>query len=641
MTILSIRNNKVALTQQTKQQTSGITSQNRPMRRSGDMMNTLGIMGRINLSNVTFASKHPKTYAGQKLALSAAELDRRLDKDHTITIKLLAADAPEFTRLAEGDKQALSHLVKVAEILNDVALAMDNEKNLACKQALEEASSKGDRHAQKALKLFNSMNGVSGIDRNSEMTDIFEGTTEEQGKNFYPPKTTEAELKTVVAQKLDEGKTDEVKALLSQRTIVRHDEQGGLKAIDYVDAFPKEFNAAADELEKAAKVSTNADFNAYLQAQAKAFRKADPELDCEADRLWAKMQDTPLEFTITREPLDDNLTGTVLDDETLKQRLESHGVNAYAKDSIGIRVGIVNQGGTIQLFDYKKYLPELADQMPLKEHYTQSISSTGDAKQTMVDVDLVCMRGQAGACRGGIFIAENLPNDDKLAVKRNYGRRNVYHRQIRQNGATPEAIKKLLDAILDPELHQYYDDKADHKFVIGHENAHSLGPRDGKEKIGKWHDTIEEGKADMGAMASLDHLVARGKYTEQEKKQIIVAFATNSILKAKPELKQAHRVRTVMQLNYFIKHGAMHINEQGVLHVNFEKMVPTAKLMLKDFVAIQMSKDPKKAKAFVKKYFKWTHAIAKAAKNLQRVNKKLHGVLEAPLADQLLRATHR
>ena len=41
--------------------------------------------------------------------------------------------------------------------------------------------------------------------------------------------------------------------------------------------------------------------------------------------------------------------------------------------------------------------------------------------------------------------------------------------------------------------------------------------------------------------------------TEEEKKQILVTFGANCFLKAKPELSQAHRVRTVMQAYFFIK----------------------------------------------------------------------------------------
>lgn len=83
----------------------------------------------------------------------------------------------------------------------------------------------------------------------------------------------------------------------------------------------------------------------------------------------------------------------------------------------------------------------LAEHMPLAEQYTQTISASGDAKQTMVDVDLISLTGDGGAYRGGVTLAENLPNGDKLSLTIGGGRRNVYHRQIRVT-SQPEKIKK-------------------------------------------------------------------------------------------------------------------------------------------------------------------------------------------------------
>ena len=43
-------------------------------------------------------------------------------------------------------------------------------------------------------------------------------------------------------------------------------------------------------------------------------------LDAYADRKWANLQDTPLEFTITRENYSDGMTETVLENNELKNR---------------------------------------------------------------------------------------------------------------------------------------------------------------------------------------------------------------------------------------------------------------------------------------------------------------------------------
>ena len=94
---------------------------------------------------------------------------------------------------------------------------------------------------------------------------------------------------------INEKKIEEVKKILNQRSIVVRDGEY-LKSIDYVDYFKEGFEKMADEFEKAAKVSTNKDFNEYLELQSKALRTADPMLDAYADKKWAELQDTPLEL---------------------------------------------------------------------------------------------------------------------------------------------------------------------------------------------------------------------------------------------------------------------------------------------------------------------------------------------------------
>ena len=99
----------------------------------------------------------------------------------------------------------------------------------------------------------------------------------------------------------------------------------------------------------------------------------------------------------------------------------------------------------------------------------------------------------------------------------------------------------------------------DHLFTIGHENGHSLGPKSGCEALGKYKSIIEENKADMVSLAMVDVLMEEGLYTQEERDKIIVTYATDNMLKSKPDLSQAHRVRSVMQNYYFIQNEAINI----------------------------------------------------------------------------------
>ncbi|HIS54909.1 TPA: hypothetical protein IAA82_08155, partial [Candidatus Galligastranaerophilus gallistercoris] len=256
-------------------------------------------------------------------------------------------------------------------------------------------------------------------------------------------------------------------------------------------------------------------------------------------------------------------------------------------------------------------------------------------KQTMVDVDLVAVTGNVGEFRGGITLAENLPNNDKLSIKMGGGRRNVYHRQIRT--ADPVKLQKRLDKILDKSQHKYYLDEADHWFTIGHENAHSLGPNKGTEALGKYTSIIEENKADMGSLAFVDLLHELGYYTKEQRKQIIVTFIADCFLKSKPELSQAHRVRTVMQNYFLFREGAYNLTSDNKIFVNIDKVVPAAKKMLNTIIRIQMSKRFSEGEKYVKENFIWTNEMEIIANKLKEVNKTLNGTVVSTLAEKLLK----
>ena len=569
-----------------------------------------------------------------ELNLSMEELQKRTDKDYLTTKKMLKCDAPEYLELAQGDKETLKHLVKAAYILEKINMQIDCHHNLEFKAFLEKEIEQGNEQAKLTKILFDAQKGMNAIDTMSNKINLAKGIKELPGKGVYPEDLSKEEFHSILTKMINEGKIEEVKKILTQRSVV---ERNGdeLVGIDYIDKFKDDFSKMADEIDKAAETSTNADFTEYLKLQAKALRTAAPMLDAHADKKWATLQDTPLEFTITRENYEDEMTGTIVENKELSELLEKHGIKPIPKDFLGGRVGIVNKKGTEALMAIKKYLPILAKNMPYADEYEQNINPNSDAKQTMVDVDLVAVTGDVGAYRGGITLAENLPNDDKLSLTIGGGRRNVYHRQIR----FISDIKKLqerLDAILDKEQHKYYLDEADHWFTIGHENAHSLGPKKACETLGKYRNIIEENKADMGSLAFVDLLTELGMYTEEQRKQIIVTTIADNFLKSKPTLSQAHRVRTVMQNKYFAQRGAYDIID-GKIHVNIDKVVPIAKEMLSEIVRIQIEGDFDKAEKYVLDNFVWTDNMELIAQKLQKVSKTLNGRTEAELAEKLLK----
>ena len=597
------------------------------------IMKELDKMSSINNVNISNKNEY-------QLNLSMEELEKRTHKDYLTTKKMLAVDAPEYLELADGDKEALKHLVKAAVVLDKINMQLDNPHNLPFKEYLETEIAKGNEQAKLTKILFDAQKGVCALDRESHMIELCQGVSERAGKGVYPQDLEKEEFHAILIKMLKEGKKEEVERILNQRSVV---ERNGdeLVAIDYIDKFKEDFAYMADELEKAAETSTNDDFNEFLKLQAKALRNADPMSDAYADKKWATLQDTPLEFTITRENYSDEMTETVVENAELKALLDEAGIIPVAKDFLGGRVGIINKKGTDAILGVKNYLPLMAKNMPFNNEYEQNISPDKESKQTMVDADLVAVTGDVGEFRAGITLAENLPNDDKWSItKLDGGRRNVYHRQIRliTSEDAKEKMQKRLNATLNPELHKYYNDEADHWFTVGHENGHSLGPKSGTEGLGKYKSIIEENKADMVSLAMVDLLTEAGMYTPEQREQIILTYAVDNMMMSKPTMSQAHRVRSVMQNYYFIKEGAITISEDGILDVNMDKMVPTAKKMLEEIIRVQLSGDFVTGEKYVLDNFIWTPEMDKMAENIKSVSKTLNGKVESPLADELLKS---
>ena len=195
--------------------------------------------------------------------LSMDELEKRTHKEYLITKKFLKPDAPEYLSLAEGDKEALKHLVKAGEIFEKIHLQIDDHHNLPFKKFLEEEIKKNNKQAKLTKILFDAQKGINSLDRLSNKIHLVKGIVNQPGIGVYPEDLTKEEFHTILIKMIKEGKIEEVKKILNQRSIVLRDGEY-LKAIDYVDYFKEDFDKMADELEKASKVSTNKDFNEYL-----------------------------------------------------------------------------------------------------------------------------------------------------------------------------------------------------------------------------------------------------------------------------------------------------------------------------------------------------------------------------------------
>ena len=564
------------------------------------------------------------------LALSEQELLERTNPAAFTPYRMLGVDAPEYMALSENDKKALKHLVRASDIIDRVALRMDHHYNLRFENFLTQKIKLGDERANMTMGLFYGQRGIFGHERNGDTVALASGVRACPGRGFYPYDLSVPEFHDILIDMLNNGQDNLVKEILNQRTVVkRHGAQ--LVAQDYTVAFQDYFRTAAACLEVAAHHATDLNFKEYLRMQSAALTKNDPWLDCRADKKWATLQSGPLEFTLGRESYDDAMTPTVLNNPKLKAMLDERGIVPYAKDSLGATVGIIDKSGTDYLLEIKDFLPILAMQMPRKFAYEQNI--TQDTKQTMVDVDLVAVSGHYAAYRGGISLAFNLPNADKLAVQTGGGHRTVYLKQMRQSKYAT-ALPERLNALLAPEFHKYFSVSALHDFTILHENMHSLGPKKGLESLGEYKNIIEEHKADAGSVAMLDILVHCGFFTPQQREEIITSWLVAYLYPA-ANFKTAHSKRNIMQHNMLFENGAIKLDNAGRMVIDFNRVTERGYKMLSDAIDIQLSGNPDMAHRYIEKYAVWSPQLQVLGKKLSAVDTQRNSYIVEPLADML------
>lgn len=557
---------------------------------------------------------------GYEINIKEEELNNILE-NKTRNIELISKDFEGYKALPEEDKKALEHLVRAAKIFNDIALEQDHPQNIIMKKHLEKAAQENS-YAQKALELFNSLGGVAGHNGVEEKPiKVFKELDLLAGKNFYPEDLSVREFHQILLEMANKSKFAEIKKILSARTMVRR-KDNELIAIDYTKYFSEQFANIAAALKEAAKCCTEPDFKNYLEWQIKALSNNDETLDMEADKQWALLQFNNLEFTISRENYADEMTGTVFDNAELLNILQKNNIEIVSKDTLGCRVGINNKQGTHFILESLKTLPHLAQWMPNSDKYEQSIG-TQDAKQTMVDADLIALTGDYAQCRGGITTAQNLPNNDKLSVKTDGARRNVYHRQVRMS-SDKQREQKLLNALVAKEFHSYFDAKSVHTFVIGHENGHSLGPlSEYQNSLGTYKHIIEEHKADVISIASMEELATKFNLFEKDYlKTIYTSWCVGLFLKAKPVFANPHRVADLIQFNYLLENNVIFFDENKKMHINFDLISPKMYDLLTETINIQLSKSANKAKEFIDRWAYWGETSEYIAKTQQKLGIK-------------------
>ncbi len=359
------------------------------------------------------------------------------------------------------------------------------------------------------------------------------------GANFYPADMSKEEFEQAYLP----GKN-------GLYSLVRRDQEGGLKLIPYHVAYAEELKAAADLLREAAKLAESTDFASYLKLRAAALISDEYQV---SDMFWMDVRDNDIDVVIGPiETYEDALFG-------YRASYESY-------------VLVKDLEWSSRLSRFSDFLPALQEGLPVPDEYKWEMPGT-DSDLNAYDVVYY-----AGACNAaGKTIAINLPNDEEVQLSR--GTRRLQLKNAMQ-AKFDKIVVPIADLLIDESQREHISFDAFFANTMFHEVAHGLGIKntiDGRgtvrEALLDLSSSMEEGKADILGLYMITELHKAGELGDVDLRDYYVTFMTSVFRSIRFGASSAHGKANMVRFNFFQDSGAfVRDAETGRYRVDFEQM---------------------------------------------------------------------
>jgi hypothetical protein len=412
------------------------------------------------------------------------------------------------------------------------------------------------------------------------------------GHALYPAGITRQEIEAYVA------KHPEKKAqIYSPYTVVKR--QGAeLIGVPYHVEYKPWLTGAANALKAAAVLSPDKAFANFLRLRAEALLTDDYY---KSDLAWLDLENP--KFDIIFAPYE-----TYLDDLL--------GV----KTSYGSAVMIRNQEESAALDNFKKYVPDIQDALPLDAEDRPSMQG----KSTPMEVMDTPARG--GDLRHGYqAVADNLPNDPRIHQEK--GTKKIFFKNFmdaRVNFVVLPISKLLMkdDQAAMASMDGYL------AVVLMHEICHGLGPAyartaagkaDIRESIGPTYAGLEEAKADIVGLFALNWLMDKGVVPKERANDFYASHVAGIFRTVRFGVAEAHGRAEMMEFNYLAEQGAIAREQSGKYAIDFTKMPQAIALLAKELLEIEATGDRNRAEQWFKKYDSMPAELKSALANVKDV----------------------
>ncbi|HET8725254.1 MAG TPA: hypothetical protein VFM53_13745 [Anaeromyxobacteraceae bacterium] len=474
----------------------------------------------------------------------------------------------DLSRLAEGDRVALRHLVEASRIVDGLFLRQEWAGAQGMLLALLDDPSPLGR-ARLAFFLRNK----GPWDRLDHDRPFVPGAPPRpDAGTFYPPDSTKEEIAGWMAGLPEK----ERQAAGGFFTVIRRT-AAGLAAVPYAVEYQPELGLAAEHLRAAAAATPNATLRRFLESRAAALLSNDYY---ESDVAWMEL-DAPVEPTFG--PYETYADGWF-----------------NAKAAFEAFVAVRDDAETAKVARLSAELQDIEDHLPMDPAWRNP--KLGALSPIRVVNQLLA----AGDGRRGVTTAAfNLPNDERILLEK--GAKRVMLRNVQQ-AKFEKVLLPISKVAVDEADRRRVGFDAFFTHILMHELVHGLGPhelrKDGRrttvrEQLGPASPALEEAKADVVGLFALQRLVDRGVLPRELERSMYATFLASAFRSIRFGVNEAHGRGVALQLNWFLDEGGVAVGKDGRFHVVDGKIRAAVESLSREILTIQATGDAARAKALL------------------------------------------
>ncbi|MCH3924013.1 MAG: Zn-dependent hydrolase [Bacteroidales bacterium] len=480
----------------------------------------------------------------------------------------------DISYLSPKEKQILSIFFDVSKIMDDLYW----KQTFGNKNEIMKIKDKDTREF--------AMINYGYWDRMDNMKPFVKGVgSKPLGCTFYPQDMTKQEFEKIQ----DNNKT-------SLYTVVRRDKQGKLIVKWYHQEYKQEIDKAVSLLNKAVALAEDEGLKTYLKERIKALQTDDYY---ESDLAWMNMKNSDLDFVV----------GPI---ENYEDRLFGY------KAAYEAFILVKDPQWSKNLSKYIKLLPELQKGLPCEERFKQEVPGT----ESDINVyDVVYYGGDCNA--GGKTIAINLPNDEKVQIKKGSRR---FQLKNAMKAKFDNIVIPIAKEVMNEEQMQKINFNAFFSNVTFHEVAHGLGIKNtingkgtARQALKNQYSAYEEAKADVLGLYMVSQLIKKGEITNITEEESITTFIAGIFRSVRFGASEAHGQANMMCFNFFEKAGAFTRDDNGRYTINYDK----ARQAIADWSALVLKIEGTGDYDFAQSYAKDNATIhSDLQKDLDNINSK-------------------